>query len=126
MKVGIIEYFDAAHRLPEHPKCEVLHGHTYKVEVIVEGGINMFGMVIDFGFLKDILKRVIKKLDHQYLNIIIEVPTAENICRYILDEVKKEVFHKQMECSVYDIWSITVRVWEGEGKWAEETIVKEE
>jgi len=126
MKVGIIEYFDAAHRLPEHPKCEALHGHTYKVELIVEGGINMFGMVIDFGFLKDILKRVIKKLDHQYLNIIIEVPTAENICKYILDEVKKEVFHKQMECSVYDIWSITVRVWEGEGKWAEETIVKEE
>jgi len=126
MKVGIIEYFDAAHRLPEHPKCEVLHGHTYKVELIVEGGINMFGMVIDFGFLKDVLKRVIKKLDHQYLNIIIEVPTAENICKYILDEVKKEVFHKQMECSVYDIWSITVRVWEGEGKWAEETIVKEE
>jgi 6-pyruvoyltetrahydropterin/6-carboxytetrahydropterin synthase len=112
--------------LPEHPKCEALHGHTYKVELIVEGGINMFGMVIDFGFLKDILKRVIKKLDHQYLNIIIEVPTAENICKYILDEVKKEVFHKQMECSVYDIWSITVRVWEGEGKWAEETIVKEE
>jgi 6-pyruvoyltetrahydropterin/6-carboxytetrahydropterin synthase len=126
MKVGIIEYFDAAHRLPEHPKCEALHGHTYKVELIVEGGINMFGMVIDFGFLKDILKRVIKKLDHQYLNIIIEVPTAENICRYILDEVKKEVFHKQMECSVYDIWGITVRVWEGEGKWAEETTVKEE
>ena len=37
MKLGITEFIDCAHFLPGHPKCGQVHGHTYKVEVIIEG-----------------------------------------------------------------------------------------
>ena len=38
MKLGVSTDFSAAHSLPRHPgKCKNLHGHTYKVEVVVEG-----------------------------------------------------------------------------------------
>ena len=37
MRLGITEYIDCAHFLPGHPKCGQVHGHTYKVEVVIEG-----------------------------------------------------------------------------------------
>ena len=51
MKLGIIEYIDCAHFLPGHHKCGALHGHTYRVEVTIEGE-NKTGMIVDFGDLK--------------------------------------------------------------------------
>ena len=56
MKVGVIDYIDSAHYLVGHDKCSKLHGHTYKIEVTVEGE-NNDGMVIDFYELKKILKK---------------------------------------------------------------------
>ncbi|TDI89346.1 MAG: 6-carboxytetrahydropterin synthase QueD, partial [Caldithrix sp.] len=47
MKLGTTHYIDCAHFLPGHPKCGQLHGHTYKVEVVIEGE-NKDGMIIDF------------------------------------------------------------------------------
>ncbi len=38
MKLGVSMDFSAAHFLPLHPgKCKDLHGHTYKVEIVVVG-----------------------------------------------------------------------------------------
>ena len=37
MKLGITEYIDCAHYLPSHDKCGRLHGHTYTMDVIIEG-----------------------------------------------------------------------------------------
>ena len=38
MKLGLVTEFDAAHSLPGYQgKCAHLHGHTYQVEVVVEG-----------------------------------------------------------------------------------------
>ncbi len=51
MRLGIAEFIDCAHFLPGHPKCGQLHGHTYKVEVTIEGE-QTGGMVIDFNELK--------------------------------------------------------------------------
>ena len=58
MKLGVTEYVDSAHFLPGHPKCGPLHGHTYKVEIVIEGKTTN-GMVIDFADLKRSLREVL-------------------------------------------------------------------
>ena len=61
---------DAAHRVPDHTgKCRNLHGHRYLVEAICSGDLasdgHESGMVIDFGFLKEEMLRVIDaRSDH--------------------------------------------------------------
>jgi len=52
MRLGITEFIDCAHHLPGHPKWGPLHGHTYKVEVIIEGQQRPGGMILDFTELK--------------------------------------------------------------------------
>ena len=78
-------HFESAHKLDGHKgRCGNLHGHSYTLTVKVEGVINKNGMVIDFSTLEKIVKReVVDILDHQYLNGIIKLPTAENILLFI-------------------------------------------
>jgi len=73
--------FDAAHDLPWHPgKCRNLHGHTYRLEVSVEGPVGPNGIVIDFADVDEIVRReILARLDHTYLNDLIDNPTAEHI-----------------------------------------------
>ena len=73
--------FDAAHDLPWHPgRCRNLHGHTYRLEVSVEGAIGEHGIVMDFADLDAVVRReVIDRLDHTYLNDLLDNPTAELI-----------------------------------------------
>ncbi|HOV52500.1 MAG TPA: 6-carboxytetrahydropterin synthase, partial [Methanothrix sp.] len=53
MKLGLVAEFDAAHSLPGYiGKCANLHGHTYQVEVVVEGEIGEDGFVMDFYHMK--------------------------------------------------------------------------
>ena len=77
--------FDAAHNLVNyHGKCERLHGHTYKLRVVVEGTPDSEGMIIDFIELKAIVKeKILSRLDHSYINDIITQPSAENIAVWI-------------------------------------------
>ena len=99
--------FDAAHNLINyHGKCERLHGHTYKLRVIVEGTPDSEGMIIDFIELKAVVKeRILSRLDHSYINEIISQPSAENIALWIWDELEESV--KRENCSLYEI-----HVWE--------------
>tara|TARA_Y100000310_G_C20494028_1_gene720636 strand:- start:389 stop:748 length:360 start_codon:yes stop_codon:yes gene_type:complete len=87
--------FDSAHWLPKYKgKCKNTHGHTYKLEVEVEGDIiargeSCEGMVIDFAELKGIVNReIIDKLDHINLNTIFPVPTAEIMTLEIFKKLK--------------------------------------
>jgi 6-pyruvoyltetrahydropterin/6-carboxytetrahydropterin synthase len=80
--------FCAAHQLPGHETCGVLHGHNYKVLVtFASDTLNDYGMVIDFGRIKNVVGPFIDHLDHSNLNEIMEDvlshPTAENIAWYI-------------------------------------------
>jgi 6-pyruvoyltetrahydropterin/6-carboxytetrahydropterin synthase len=108
MKVCVIDHFDSMHLLPGHPKCGVPHGHTYKVEVIAEGPLH-HGMVIDFDHLKKAMRESMKQLDHTDLNRLLPVPSVEYICLEFL-RLMKERGVKQ---------KLTIRIWEGDGKWAE-------
>ena len=107
MKVCVIDHFDSMHLLPGHPKCGVPHGHTYRLEVVAEGPV-VNGMVIDFADLKGGMREIMKAFDHTDLNRLLEMPSCENICLEILRRLKERLSHR-----------LTVRVWEGDGKWAE-------
>jgi 6-pyruvoyltetrahydropterin/6-carboxytetrahydropterin synthase len=72
-----IFYFEAAHQLAGHKgACARPHGHSYKLEVILEGPIKSAtsgesdaGFVTDFGDISDAVKPIIAEhLDHFDLN----------------------------------------------------------
>ncbi len=107
MKLGVIDYIDCAHFIPGHGKCGQLHGHTYKVEVVIEGE-NRSGMIIDFSELKKSIKEGLGHFDHKMLNDLIEYPSVENICEAVKGRLA--------ECIPFPF---TLRIWEGEGKWVE-------
>ncbi|MEO7836014.1 MAG: 6-carboxytetrahydropterin synthase QueD [Acidimicrobiales bacterium] len=71
--------FDAAHELPWHAgKCQRLHGHTYRLEVSVEGPLDDNGVVLDFEDVASVVRReVLDRFDHRFLNDLMENPTAE-------------------------------------------------
>lgn len=87
--------FEAAHFLPNHKgACNRLHGHSYLLEISLEGYPKETGpetgMVMDFGNLKQIVHReIIDKMDHFLLNEIpgLDNPTAENMCIWIWDKL---------------------------------------
>ena len=85
--------FDAAHNLAHyHGKCEKLHGHTYRLDVTLEGILDQEQMVIDFLELKKIVKtQVLDILDHSYINDHIEQPTAESIAIWIWKRLEKKL-----------------------------------
>ena len=108
MKLGITDHMDCAHFLPGHPKCGQLHGHTYKIEVIIEGEKNDNGMILDFDQMKWDLQSVLEQYDHRSLNEFLDYPSVENIC-----ELLRTKLEERMQ------FPFTLRVWEGTGKWAE-------
>ncbi|HMI31686.1 MAG TPA: 6-carboxytetrahydropterin synthase QueD [Candidatus Limnocylindrales bacterium] len=86
--------FEAAHLLPKAPeghKCRRLHGHSFRVEITVEGEVDPdTGWFIDYGVIVGLLDPIKVQLDHYYLN---EVPglanaTSENLARWIWDRLK--------------------------------------
>lgn len=86
--------FEAAHRLPNLPpqhKCARLHGHSFSVTVHVQGPLTApEGWVIDFGDIKTVVKPIIDRLDHYYLNDIegLENPTSEVLSKWIWDQLQ--------------------------------------
>lgn len=86
--------FEAAHLLPHFPdghKCRRLHGHSFRIEVHVEGEVDQqTGCLIDFGDIKKAYAPICDALDHRYLNDIdgLENPTAELLARWIWDRLK--------------------------------------
>ena len=71
--------FEAAHRLPWHPgKCRNLHGHSYRLDVSVEGPLDANGVVLDFDVAPGRgAGSVIDVWDHRDLNQVLDNPTAE-------------------------------------------------
>ena len=107
-RVSIKSDFSSAHNLREYQgKCEHLHGHNWIVEAILcSNELDKTGMVEDFKLFKMALKVILERLDHKYLNEIEPFttvnPTAENIAKFIFDELAKS-YREKME---------TVHVWE--------------
>ncbi len=114
VKITKIIRIEAAHRLDKHKgHCRNLHGHSYKVEVTLEGlpitdpGSSSYGMVKDFGEVKKDLQQAIGKHDHTYLNDDFIYPTAERMALSWLTELL-----------AIDIRYCEVKVWETDDSYA--------
>ncbi len=89
--------FAAAHNLPRyHGKCERLHGHTFKVRITVKAPLDAWsGMAFDFHHLKGpVEERVVKVLDHTYINETIANPSAEFMAAWIWEQLKDLPLHE--------------------------------
>jgi 6-pyruvoyltetrahydropterin/6-carboxytetrahydropterin synthase len=109
-EVEIISVFAAAHRLRDYKgKCEHLHGHNYRVHVIVRAqSPGRGGMVIDFGDLKAATTRALERLDHKYLNDVAPFdtiePSAENIAAHLFQDIARELGDKGSQLDRVSVW----------------------
>jgi 6-pyruvoyltetrahydropterin/6-carboxytetrahydropterin synthase len=135
MKIAKEFRWEMGHRLQCHKgKCFNLHGHSYKLLVEFEGGVEENGMVLDYFDVKEIVGPIVDKLDHtviisdkdvelieaiQKLNsahvIVNFESTAENLCNYFLETIKQAKLPN-------NITNIMVKVFETENTYAEESV----
>ncbi len=136
MKIAKEFRWEMGHRLPEHfGQCKNIHGHSYKMLVEFDGELDYQGMVIDYYDVEKIIHPIIEKLDHAFMvnkddKIVLEFlekmnskkvivdfqSTAENICIYLLNEIKKASLPGNVN-------EIKVRVYETFHDYAEENLV---
>ena len=136
MKIAKEFKWEMGHRLPEHfGNCKNIHGHSYKMIVAFEGELNQNEMIIDFYDIDSMIKPLIDKLDHAFMvnkndKVVIEFldkikskkvvvdfnSTVENICNFILKEIRKFDLPD-------NIFSISVRIYETNGDYAEEKVM---
>lgn len=114
MKISQAFTFEAAHRLPHVPpahRCSRLHGHSYRVEIRLEGAVDpKTGFVVDFFEIEAAFGPLLAQLDHHCLNDVpgLENPTAEHIAAWIWLRLSPAFPHKT-----------TVRVYETPTCWAQ-------
>jgi 6-pyruvoyltetrahydropterin/6-carboxytetrahydropterin synthase len=108
-RTAVSAFFSAAHNLKNYKgACENLHGHNWKVEIVVGANrLNENQMVMDFADMKQILSDVLSALDHKYLNELPEFEnkniTSEFIAEYIASKVKQKLPKSISLCEV-SIW----------------------
>jgi 6-pyruvoyltetrahydropterin/6-carboxytetrahydropterin synthase len=100
-EVTIEETFAAGHALRNYRgKCENVHGHNYRCQVTLEGAeLDNIGLLVDFVELKKVVHGVLDRMDHQWLNEFppfdVLNPSAENMAKYIYDEVSEGLKTRQ-------------------------------
>jgi 6-pyruvoyltetrahydropterin/6-carboxytetrahydropterin synthase len=110
-RIGRTYRFESAHFLPGLPdghKCRNLHGHNYRMEVVLRGALDERGFVKDFAEIDAELAPLLKMVDHRLLNDVagLENPTAETIAAWFFERIA--------ECE-------SVRIYENDECWAEVT-----
>jgi 6-pyruvoyltetrahydropterin/6-carboxytetrahydropterin synthase len=133
MKIAKEFHWEMGHRLPEHfGKCKNIHGHSYKMIVELEGEVNEGGMIMDYYDLKKVVNPIVDLLDHAFMvyekdkeivsflesvkskMVIVDFQsTVENICRYILTEIRKQNLPPNVK-------KVKVRIFESIDDYAEE------
>jgi 6-pyruvoyltetrahydropterin/6-carboxytetrahydropterin synthase len=99
-EVTVEDTFAAGHYLRNYKgKCENPHGHNYRVRVTLAGEqLDKAGLLLDFKDLREVMKPVIDRLDHQMMNdiepFITLNPSAENLAKYFYDETSVFLKHE--------------------------------
>jgi 6-pyruvoyltetrahydropterin/6-carboxytetrahydropterin synthase len=99
MRIELVKEFtfEAAHLLPRLPKghkCRRLHGHSFRVEIHIEGECDpKLGWLMDYAEIGKAFDPLHKKLDHHYLNEVpgLKNPTSENLARWIWDRLEPKL-----------------------------------
>lgn len=146
MKIGKSFTFETAHRLLDHDgKCARLHGHSYRVEVIVEGLDDLQpegparGMIVDFDDIKPWIQGIQTDFDHYALlergdpiadalqaidepvRVVEYRPTAENIAKRLKYDLSLYLQEFKADDGPMGLspWTSIVRVWETATSYAE-------
>jgi 6-pyruvoyltetrahydropterin/6-carboxytetrahydropterin synthase len=96
-EVTVEASFSSGHYLRNYKgKCENPHGHNYKVRVTLAGAeLDAAGLLVDFKLLKQLLRPVIDRIDHQMLNDLEPFnelnPSAENLAKYFYDQISEQL-----------------------------------
>jgi 6-pyruvoyltetrahydropterin/6-carboxytetrahydropterin synthase len=115
-EVSIEHTFAAGHALRHYKgKCENVHGHNYKVQVIVRGEkLDHAGLLTDFVDLKKLLRGIAEPLDHVFLNDIEPFttvnPSAENIAVYICEKMQQGLNQANpVEVAEVKVWETEIQ-----------------
>jgi 6-pyruvoyltetrahydropterin/6-carboxytetrahydropterin synthase len=109
-ELKVVSHFSGAHQLRESgSKCEQLHGHNWKIEVIVQGQeLNGNGLLIDFKWIKKALEEVLDRLDHRFLNELApfrdDNPSSENIAKTIFTSLADTLNGNGVRVSKVTAW----------------------
>jgi 6-pyruvoyltetrahydropterin/6-carboxytetrahydropterin synthase len=116
--------FSSGHYLRNYRgKCENPHGHNYKVEVTLRGEtLDQTGLLLDFKDLKQVMRPVIERLDHQMINDLEPFtelnPSAENLARYFYDETNRQLAEmtagrvRVKDCTIYETDETSAKYYE--------------
>ena len=110
-EVTVEDSFAAGHYLRNYKgKCENPHGHNYKVRVTLAGkDLDKAGLLLDFKDLREVMKHVIERLDHQMINDIAPFtelnPSAENLAKYFFDETNGRLRWIALPCVRSPPWT---------------------
>jgi len=102
-EITVEDSFAAGHYLRNYKgKCENPHGHNYRVRVTLAGReLDKAGLLVDFKDLREIIRQVIDRLDHQMLNDLEPFrqlnPSAENLAKYFYDATRDGLRHSGEE-----------------------------
>ena len=89
--------FEAAHTLPSLPeghKCRQMHGHSFKIEIHIEGEVDeTIGWIYDHKKISDAMRPLLEQLDHGYLNDIpgLESPTIERMAAWFWRKLESDL-----------------------------------
>jgi len=114
-EVTVEQTFAAAHALRNYKGgCENLHGHNFKVQVVLSGErLDDAGLLVDFIDVKNLMGQILARLDHQNLNetppFDVKNPSAENIAEYICTEMTGGLVNTPVPIRIRE-----VKVWETE------------
>jgi len=102
--------FAAAHNLINYQgDCENLHGHNWRVEVVVAAKeLDKAGLGIDFKILKKQTNSLLDELDHKYLNDLTpfknDSPSSENISRYLFERLTETLNNENITVEKINVW----------------------
>ena len=102
--------FAAAHNLINYQgDCENLHGHNWRVEVVVAAKeLDKAGLGIDFKILKKQTNSLLDELDHKYLNDLPSFknnsPSSENISRYLFERLSETLNNENITVEKINVW----------------------
>jgi 6-pyruvoyltetrahydropterin/6-carboxytetrahydropterin synthase len=121
-ELGVLEEFEAIHSLKgDFGPATCLHGHTYKVQVVVQGDrLDKSGALYDVSKVRENLKGVLGHLHFQNLDELEEFQgvnsTLENVCKYIYEKLApslREAPIQHLKVTLWESPSAFASYWEG-------------
>ena len=115
-RISVEKSFSSAHFLRNYSgKCKAIHGHNWLIKVTMQSpALDESGMVLDFGVLKQELARVCGGFDHVLLNDVPPFdhlnPTAEQLAKFIFEELSKCLSNGERSISSVKIWETPTNV----------------